>query len=452
MSQIKGEITQLLSLGGFELHKWLSNIPEILENIPEEHKMIGSLDFQGENNSQKALGLNYNIGTDSFVISSPEIPAEMPKSKREILSYIGQLYDPLGLVSPITLHAKLLMQKIWSEKTSWDSPPSEGIGEAWAEFYKNLTKMSPIKVDRNVLTKNNVASAELTGFADASSTSYGCCVYFRVTDNAGNTKTSLLFSKSKVNPLSQKLTTPRAELNSAVLLSKCAKRIHDNYSAKLNREIPMHLYSDSQIVLSWLKININKLIPYVANRVRMILELTNERPWAYVNTKENPADLVSRGVQPHELGQAELWFYGPPFIQSNEYTFKPYTSVSSLLPELKSRDESSKVVASVTAHDSRTLNLDFLDKFSDLNKRQRVLAYILRFYKNLKDKSNKNVSNFITSSELDESLNMIIKFEQQKYFKSEIACINADRNKLQDSIKSLHPFKKPKELCESVAD
>ncbi len=39
-----------------------------------------------------------------------------------VLQLIGKVYDPLGLLSPVTLPLKLFLQKLWIAKTEWDDP------------------------------------------------------------------------------------------------------------------------------------------------------------------------------------------------------------------------------------------------------------------------------------------------------------------------------------------
>ncbi|KAI5636248.1 pao retrotransposon peptidase domain-containing protein [Phthorimaea operculella] len=155
--------------------------------------------------------------------------------------------------------------------------------------------MKPIPIPR--YTKlHNTFTAQIVGYADAiQNTAYGACVYLRVVDESGNVKVSLQCSKSRVNPIKQDLTVPRVELNAAVLLAKLVLRVHDTITLKLKID-EVILHSDSQIVIAWIKTSLAKLNVYVANRVKLIFELTSSFTWAYINTGENPADCLSRGV------------------------------------------------------------------------------------------------------------------------------------------------------------
>lgn len=50
-----------------------------------------------------------------------------PVTKRFVLSRISRLFDPLGIVSPVVLVAKLLMQALWVRKLEWDEPIPEDL-------------------------------------------------------------------------------------------------------------------------------------------------------------------------------------------------------------------------------------------------------------------------------------------------------------------------------------
>ncbi|KAG8192161.1 hypothetical protein JTE90_027803 [Oedothorax gibbosus] len=45
--------------------------------------------------------------------------------------------------------------------------------------------------------------------------------------------------------------------------------------------------------------------------------MTETSQWQHVASEDNPADLVSRGLEPSRLVNNELWWHGPSFIQSD---------------------------------------------------------------------------------------------------------------------------------------
>lgn len=87
--------------------------------------------------------------------------------------------------------------------------------------------------------------------------------------------------------------------------------------------VPTFLYSDSTVALYWLSKDSSNLKTFVSNRVDEVKENVRDGNWSYVSTKENPADLCSRGVKAQDLVENTLWWHGPQFLlkSTNERTF-----------------------------------------------------------------------------------------------------------------------------------
>lgn len=214
----KEQLCQLLDLGGFQLHKWSSNRTEVLHDVPISKQYFDEIELQKDHAHLKTLGINFDIKSDNFTLHAPKNDG-IPNTKREVLSFISKFYDPLGLAGPLTVKAKIIMQKLWLARMDWDSVLKDELQALWHEFYKGLTIMKPIHLKRYV-NLPNAQCLQLIGFAYASSSAYGCCIYLRVIDANDQVKVSLICSKSRVNPHSQQLTVPRLELNAALLLAK----------------------------------------------------------------------------------------------------------------------------------------------------------------------------------------------------------------------------------------
>lgn len=54
-----------------------------------------------------------NSTENKFKFNANCCPAENKFTKKEILSKISQIFDPLGLLGPVITKAKLIMQRLW---------------------------------------------------------------------------------------------------------------------------------------------------------------------------------------------------------------------------------------------------------------------------------------------------------------------------------------------------
>ncbi|XP_070067217.1 uncharacterized protein [Drosophila virilis] len=138
-------------------------------------------------------------------------------TKRTILSTASSLIDPLGLLAPIIIALKIIIQELWLLKLAWDESVPQSLLQAWRNCVTSLKELSSISVLRFCL-QAELTDIQLHAFCDASIRAYGCCVYMRSTDSYGNVQVQLLTAKSRVASI-KKLTLPRLELSGAQLLN-----------------------------------------------------------------------------------------------------------------------------------------------------------------------------------------------------------------------------------------
>ncbi|XP_055589848.1 uncharacterized protein LOC129742029 [Uranotaenia lowii] len=272
------EVQGILGSAGFELRKWASNSSAVLASIPEalnDDRLFLELDSSP---SIKTLGLIWHPKSDSFHFKSPDLIQSQQLTKRIVVSEMAQLFDPLGILGPVVVKAKIFVQQLWRANLSWDDPLSPNLSGAWESYRSDLSTVHLFSVPRRA------GEIQLHGFCDASQHAYGACIYVRSSTEDGNIITHLLTAKSRVAPIQQS-TIPRLELCSAVLLG--------------------HLYTNPPS-----KFNI-----YVANRVAKVQRLTVGGSWNHVAGFESPADIISRGATPQELSGNTLWWEGPPWLK-----------------------------------------------------------------------------------------------------------------------------------------
>jgi hypothetical protein len=197
---------------------------------------------------------------------------------------------------------------LWQDKLQWDELLPTHLQQEWNQLLQTIPKLSQIKINRKVIC-SNATNIQIHGFCDSSERAYGACLYIRSTDNNNTTSCELPCSTSNVAPLKQ-LTISRLELCAATLLAKLYKKaIH-----ALNTIDESYLWKDSSIVLTWTQGPPNKWKAFVGNRVAVIQEETASATWSHVPTQSNPADLISRRVEPTILSSSTLWWKGPQWL------------------------------------------------------------------------------------------------------------------------------------------
>ena len=299
-----------LRINHFNFCKFVSTHPSVLRRIPEGLHGEATKIIEGDPES-KALGLRWNIGKDFFYYVRDKLTDFPDMTKRKLLSQVATLYDPLGLIQPIILIGKLIFQKVTRLMIGWDDllPPSEL--NAWKRWYQGLENIHQLHFPRCLIGSLYVgAHKELHTFCDASEVAYGTATYLRAVPEHGDVKVILIMGKGRVSP-NKALTIPRLELQAALTGIKQEKVIRRETDLEVAER---YFWTDSIIVMHYLKNPALRLKSFVAHRVDEILDHSTPAQWHHVRTDQNPADIVSRGV-PVATDLPELWISGPAFLK-----------------------------------------------------------------------------------------------------------------------------------------
>lgn len=182
------------------------------------------------------------------------------------------------------------------------------------------------------------------------------------------------------------------------------------------------IWSDSMIVLHWIKKQSQDLKAFVSNRVALIQEKTKSYIWKHVRSSDNPADLVSRGMKIRDFIKSDLWSQGPKWLSCNESEW-PITRIAvspemqeEITKECKQKIPQMKVLNIYTGKKDELL----YNKFNDWNKIINVTSYVMRV---LQKKSFRMSNRYLSISERKKAAEFWIKFEQMKAFKKEFQCL-----------------------------
>ncbi|XP_055584910.1 uncharacterized protein LOC129737771 [Uranotaenia lowii] len=429
--ELRDELDKLLSKGGFPLRKYTSNKMEVLKDLKSDQ--IGTqsnFEFSPEE-TIKTLGITWEPEPDTFRFdyntTSPE-----KITKRAILSTIAQLFDPLGLISPVVVRAKILMQDLWLDSSGWDDQVPPSIEKRWENFKIQLPQLSKYRIPRYALLPHS--TVELHTFVDASEAAYGACTYARSTDAAGNVRIELLAAKSRVAPL-KKVSLPRLELCAAVkgaeLYSRIMQSLEFNPSAS-------YFWTDSTVTLQWLKSPPSTWKTFIANRVSEIQNTTHNANWNHVAGSQNPADMVSRGVSVDNFISNQLWKKGPSWLAEPRISWPISETCPSNMPECERRD---MIVAVIRTEAPDPL----FTTYPVLKTLIRTTAYCIRFFKILQANFHKRVAPDISKrpslEEMKHAKLALIRWAQREAFGREIGDLKKGSQLPKASqIKALNPF------------
>lgn len=432
--QVQSDLTHILKKSGFELRKWASNDPQFLAHLSDSVEQTQSITLDLEPDSTlKILGLQWNPSTDSFSYSVK--PLGETCSKRSVLSELARIYDPLGFLTPFVLNLKHLIQQLWSLGLDWDSSPPDHIIQIWSHIKKEMCQLSNITIPR-FLASEGMRSCQLHGFCDASNVGYAAVVYVRLIQADNSISAHLLCAKSRVAPL-KRISIPRLELSAALLLAELLHKIQKDFERKLQFD-RIFAYSDSTVALSWIKSSPHKWTCFVANRVTTIQGLTPPSLWYHVGSSENPADPASRGVTPVTLVGLSLWWAGPSWLKLAEEKWPSNIILKDkeLLPETDCEKLSS--VLTVTVDESSDFIQDLLNKFSSLDKMQRIVAYVKRFIFNCRNPKSA-IKGMITLFDSEAALNEMVRSTQNSVFAREMTLLS-QKKALPKPLRKLSPF------------
>ena len=374
------------SEAGFHLRKFQSNSKELELLVGEESTESKTI--------TKVLGLQWDKEHDTLLFSFHDLlegVKDVP-TKREVLSFIAAIYDPLGLINPVVVKLKILFQDICQSKINWDSAIASCHIKVWQTIVSDFRLFCGLSIPRWYVgfDVSGDVKFELHGFCDASQKAYGCCVYLRSTFNNNSQHTScLVTSKSRVAPLT-KNTIPRLELRGAVLLCELMDIVLNELSSVYTFS-NIKCWTDSSIVLHWIKNSDKSREAFVQRRLDKIRTSYSIERWNYIDTHNNPADVISRGSSLVDLAGNTIWFKGPLFLSNSNVKLPSLDSDNCISPV---KDDGVVEALHIASGVNSSLDLDFINisNFSDYGRLLRVTCYVLRFVFNLRNRVSRRCS------------------------------------------------------------
>ena len=90
-------------------------------------------------------------------------------TKTGLLSFISSIYDPVGLITPVTLEPKLIIQDLWRRQIDWDIELPDDLKLRWTKWKQTLQYLENIEIPGwHGFTNTEFRQVQLHIFADAS--------------------------------------------------------------------------------------------------------------------------------------------------------------------------------------------------------------------------------------------------------------------------------------------
>ncbi len=372
------DLDAILATGSFRIKEWYSSSQAVLEELnPADPESSGKSE-KSLGQDIKTLGIRWDPVADTFHLCTKDI--EMKGfTKRNVLARMSMLYDPLGLAAAVTIRARIALQQIWRMNLEWDDPLPENMCVLWQNLFEDIRTLSEsVEFPRCLKPVDVTGDSELHVFADASSRAYGAVAYL-LWPTSSAPAVQLVSAKARVAPLHQS-TIPRLELMGALIASRLAKTIVDEFKIKPSR---VTLWTDSQVVLHWINSDSITYKQFVGVRVAEIQSLWSSINWRYVPTGQNPADDLSRGIRVEDVNGR--WIHGPEFLRLPEQEW-PMKKESDMTDDVTSEKKKMKVVGSVRVCEP----VIDPERFSSWQRLLRVTAYCLMFIHKLRVRVEKN--------------------------------------------------------------
>lgn len=415
------EVKYIHEQTGFEIRKFRSNSQEVIQRLGEKaEKKTINLSFN--QNIERILGMYWNTSLDTFTFSlqfskltEDLLNGHRRPTKREVLSTLMTIFDPLGLLGFFLIYVKILLQEIWSSKIGWDNEISDIQFAKWTTWIEMLPEIEDLSIPRlysKKLSPNAPKSIELHVFVDASELAYSTVAYLRIEDEGG-VECVLVGSKTRVAPL-KPMSIPRLELQAGVLGARFAKNLSESQTLKIDRRC---FWTDSRVLLQWLHSESSrKYRQFVAFRVGEILESTEINEWHWVPTKDNVADEATKWTKKPIMSNSSRWFQGPDFLREHNNWEMDWSTFEYEYVQEEARFQ-------ITHEEILPPEIPDPVRFSKWERILRSQAYVLRVVQNVATIFKIPKSDLLTSEELQAAETSLFKRAQFDEFGSEVSII-----------------------------
>ncbi|GFV75197.1 retrovirus-related Pol polyprotein from transposon 297 [Trichonephila clavipes] len=397
--KVSKDAETIMKNASMKLRKWNSNDQTLMRTWEREGLETHPRhpDDSSKIPSSKVLGIPWDVVHDYFTIDVKgllQLDTSKPITKELCFNQLGKYTIQLGSCHPTRLGSNAYYKNF-------------GYGS-----YPGMTSY------RQIFMHGDSSEVQIHTFSDASQKAYGAAAFLRV-KHKDRVSVDLVTSKSRVAPL-KRLSLPRLELMGALLAARLAKEVKKILDQKCSTRALF--WTDSQVTLHWIKGPSHRWKPFVANRVREIQSLTDPNSWFHCSGKDNPADLLTRGISVDALTTNSKWWNGSSFLRQIDFQTK---GLDEAIPErvyLTEMRKNSNPKEDISLTLTVTKN-NFLENIIDISnnyvKLIRVVSFLYRFIHNCRTRITK-IKGPLTSQEVSHAENWLIHSLHEREFYEEM--------------------------------
>ena len=213
------------------------------------------------------LGLKWDQNNDTLVVSRGN-NSTITKSltQRLVFSLVSKVYDPIGLVAPFTVGARLILKDIWRVNGRiWDDELPKDTVDRFLACCVELPRLAEITMPRSYFSAP-FQYLELHIFGDSSQDVFSAVGFLRAqvtcTTREFITELTFVLGKARFAPM-KVMTVPKLELQAALLAARLKREICRALTVTVDK---VFMWTDSTIVLQWIN-STNKHPIFIADRV-----------------------------------------------------------------------------------------------------------------------------------------------------------------------------------------
>ena len=228
---------------------------------------------------------------------------------------------------------------------------------------------------------------------------------------SGDIKTAMIFSKHRIISTkcleSKKNSIPRGKLSGLLLGTEIGKSVQNCLKSVYPINVAYY-WTNSSVVFAWVNNGKHNLEPYVQTRVYKIREAMTKEQLMLVPSKDNPADIATRGLSLYKLAKPDLWFHEPKYLILSEHDWPRLNvgdkfidtlncnsnKVDTNITSVSAKEDVETTFTCVNAAYSNHCVSNVIDtcKYSKLEKLLRITVWVVRFKNKMMNLQNKNTN------------------------------------------------------------